>query len=81
MLREFIKKFKTMDKSYANFVENLNRIMDNYRSALAQISYSSQRVLTIAQDLANATDETCHSINEIAQSIEKYQLAQMYKAK
>lgn len=65
------KKFKTMDKSYANFVENLNRIMDNYRSALAQISYSSQRVLTIAQDLANATDETCHSINEIAQSIEE----------
>ncbi len=65
------KKFKTGDKQYASIVDNLNRIMYNYRSALAQISYSSQRVVTVTKDLAEATHQTSQSINEIATSIEE----------
>ena len=65
------KKFKTMDKHYTNIVESLNKIMHNYRSALAQIGYSSQRVVTVTEELAEATQQTSQSINEIASSIEE----------
>lgn len=65
------KKFKTGDKHYTNIAENLNHIMYNYRSALAQIGYSSQRVLTVSKDLAEAMHQSSQSINEIASSIEE----------
>lgn len=65
------KKFKTVDKSYTNIVKDLNRILSNYRKALAQIDYSSRNVLAITKDLAEATRQTSQSINEIALFIEE----------
>ena len=64
------KKFDTKDKSYHKISENLNKILDNYRTALSQISYSFQKVLGITDELAISTNETNQSINEVAQTIE-----------
>jgi len=68
------KKFKIVDKHYSSIVENLNKILSKYRSALSQIDYSSQRVLAIAKDLAEVTYQNNQSINEIALSIEEISL-------
>ena len=65
------KKFDMKDKAYHKITKNLNKILDNYRSALSQISYSFQKVLGITNELALATNETNQSINEVAQAIEE----------
>lgn len=65
------KKFDTADKKYGKMGEYLNQILDNYRGALSQITYSSQQALGITNELAIATKETNQSINEIAQAIEE----------
>ncbi|MBZ2174567.1 hypothetical protein K8M07_04830 [Schnuerera sp. xch1] len=64
------KKFHTKNKAYDKIARNLNKILDNYRGALSQIAYSSQKILGITNDLALATNETNQSINEVAQAIE-----------
>lgn len=64
------KKFDISDKKYGKIGENLNQILNNYRDALSQITYSSQQALGITNELAIATKETNQSINEIAQAIE-----------
>lgn len=65
------KKFDISNKKYGKLGKYLNQILDNYRGALSQITYSSQQALGITNELAIATKETNQSINEIAQAIEE----------
>ena len=51
------KKFKTTDKTFINMVEDLNKILHNYREALGHIAYSSDRMTGITEDLVTATME------------------------
>ena len=64
------KKFKTTDKTFINMVEDLNKILHNYREALGHIAYSSDRMTGITEDLVTATMETSEAINEVATAIE-----------
>lgn len=76
------KKFLTKDKAYVKMAENLNKILENYRSALSQIAYSTQNVLGITKELALATHDTNQSINEVAKTIEQISVgAEDQKAK
>lgn len=64
------KKFQVSDKSLKSTAENLNTIVHNYRSALAEISYDSQNIKGVSQKLSTVSNETSQSIDEIARTIE-----------
>ena len=64
------KKFRTTNRNYASMVDNLNKIVHNYREALSHIAYSSDQMSGITEDLVIATGETSEAINEVAKAIE-----------
>lgn len=64
------KRIDTKNNGLKEIVKNLNQITDNYRSALAQITYNSQRMFGVTKKLTDVTDETSRAIHEIARAVE-----------
>ena len=65
------KKFDIKGKKYGLIGEGLNNILNNYREALAQITYSSHKTLSITDELTLSIEEASQSINEVATAIEE----------
>ncbi len=64
------KKFNFNDKKLKDISESLNKIVEKYRMALAQIDYNSQNVMSVTKKLSTISSETTKSIDEIARAIE-----------
>ncbi len=65
------KKFVTKNKRFKKAAQNLNTIVENYRGALAQITLSSQNLISVTKKLSVATGETSKAVGEIAKTIEE----------
>ncbi|WZL74316.1 methyl-accepting chemotaxis protein [Clostridiaceae bacterium 35-E11] len=64
------KKFTASNGKYKDVAENLNKIIHNYRTALAQIVYNAEGIFGVTKKLAGVTDETNRAVEEIAKTIE-----------
>jgi methyl-accepting chemotaxis protein len=64
------KRFEYKSNSLKGIAEDLNKIVHNYRTALAQISYNSEKITGVTEKLANVSAETSKSVDEIAKTIE-----------
>ena len=64
------KKFSAKDVEFKEIADNLNKIMQDYRSALAQILYNSEQTSNVTKKLASATEDTNKALEDIAKSVE-----------
>lgn len=64
------KRFLYKDNRFKEISESLNRIVEKYRMALAQIDYNSQNIMSVTKKLSAISNETTKSVDEIARAIE-----------
>lgn len=64
------KNFASNNGKLKDVANDLNKIIHNYRTALAQIIYNGEGIFAITKKLASVTDETNRAVEEIARTVE-----------